>query len=232
LDELTDFYIDIAGIGIDGDGGGASTAETVEILHSDYRQWYPDSWTLGGERTNAHSGRLLFLGSVRPYKGLPRFLRGFDCVYRELGLSARIVGDWDDPTGLPTLAPAAVSDGAVSGFYSYASDEMVSNEILECEAVVLPYLKFDNSGVLLLALSFGRPVLVSPSPLASKIGREVGGGWVFEADLQTSDGISHAVVSMRNATRADFPELGMRSWQEAGEAHMGLYRRALGLAGE
>lgn len=120
--------------------------------------------------------RLLAFGEVRPYKGVLEFARLIDRARRsgvdvELQVAGRVGGAFSEADVRRCLEE---NDGVrfESGFIE---DPRVSEVFARADALVLPYERGLNSGVALLAASYGVPILV---------GRALRDDWVLEPDWQ------------------------------------------------
>jgi beta-1,4-mannosyltransferase len=145
-------------------------AKVVTIGHPHYLGCYPD--VVSRDQARYDLGLLpdeivyAFVGVIRPYKGLDLLLDAFDAVCASRGGPRRLLvagnASGDPPTQdvldrcllhpQVVLRQGAVPDGEMQ-YYLRAAD-----------IAVLPYQRSLNSGVLLLALSFGLPVVAPASP--------------------------------------------------------------------
>jgi glycosyltransferase involved in cell wall biosynthesis len=107
--------------------------------------------------------RLLFLGFVRPYKGLATAVEALRLL-RERGLDARltVVGEfWEPVEDWRARLSAAGLEEAVELVPGYASDDEVARHLREHHLVVAPYHSATNSGVIPLALAAGRGIVAT-----------------------------------------------------------------------
>lgn len=115
---------------------------------------------LGGRQSDEELVRVLFLGQIRPYKGVDSLFDAVEALARsgravELLLGGRTT---DDLTGrLGELAAAGVS---VVSHLGYVPDDDLPTWLSAADVVVLPYRKVLNSGSLHLAATYGVPVLL------------------------------------------------------------------------
>lgn len=210
------------------------------IRHGNYLGSIPAGITR--EMARAHFGLapdqrvLVFFGQIKDVKGLDVLLEGFALARaRDPSLHLLVGGrvwktdfskyqDLIDQHGMApfcTLHIRYIPDDEVPYFYRCA------------DLVVLPYLRIYQSGVVLLAMSYGSPVLVSdidgmleavddeesgfvfrsrdPRHLAQRLG-EIFARPGHAADMGQA---GHRVVSMRN------------DWGRLGEQSLACYQRAL-----
>jgi beta-1,4-mannosyltransferase len=199
---------------------------TVRVIpHGHYRDWYARYAV-----PPARPGQLLFFGLIRPYKGVEELLDSFlECADPEARL--RIVGAGADPELVQRVERATRSDPRVTAHLAHATDEQLAAEIGAAGAVVLPYREMHNSGVLLLTLSLGRPVVVPDSDVAAAMSAEVGPGWVntFRPPWDSA-ALAGAVELSRQALPARPPDLHAREWAQIGDLHVAAYREAVRIA--
>ena len=128
---------------------------------------------------------LLFFGMIKKVKGLDVLLKAFQDIVLEFPEIILLVAGkpWHDKfdeyqylideynlTNNVILHTKFISENQVSLYYS------------SCDLVVLPYTKIYQSGVLMMALSYERPVLVSDlSPLEELITNNVN-GFTFQTE--------------------------------------------------
>jgi glycosyltransferase involved in cell wall biosynthesis len=97
---------------------------------------------------------VLFLGLLRPYKGLDVLLeawRGIEAAELWIAGAPRM-----DVSALRARAPAGVRFDP-----RFINDDELRGYFRRADLVVLPYLQADQSGVLFTALAFGKPLLLS-----------------------------------------------------------------------
>lgn len=200
--------------------------QTVTILHGHYRDWFADV-----ALPAPVSGRLLYFGLIRPYKGVEALLAGFCALdpQRAPGLGLRIVGQPATEALRRRIDAAAAADARIGTRLAYVDDAALAHEIGQAELVVLPFRQMHNSGSVLLALSLNRPVLVPRTAANAALAAEVGPGWVqlYDGELD-GEVLRAALVQLRQGARAAAPDLSRRAWDDAGERHCRAYLAALG----
>jgi glycosyltransferase involved in cell wall biosynthesis len=105
--------------------------------------------------------RLLFLGTIRPYKGLDIALAALALLPIEPALELRVVGELWDEDERPRSEAIAAARHRVSTSFGYASDESMVAELGRAHILVAPYRSATQSGVVALALAAGRPVVAT-----------------------------------------------------------------------
>jgi glycosyltransferase involved in cell wall biosynthesis len=104
----------------------------------------------------------LFLGQIRHYKGVDLLLDAFDRIHRGRPRSRLVVaGEPGRFPGRPEIEQRARSHpGLISHLYAIADDD-IQLFMNAADVVVLPYRSGLNSGAMMLAYSYARPVIVS-----------------------------------------------------------------------
>jgi len=192
------------------------------IRHGDYVEAFADL-----PRQEAERGRLILFGRLQPYKGVETLLRVVSGLPQEDWAALRIVGACSDPVLRETIRAAETNDGRVSADLRFLPDDELVREVTRSEIVILPYTDLHNSGVLLVALSLGRPVVAPRTPSTESLAREVGSAWIYlyEGALTTHQ-LARGLRTLRDAERPDLPTFDGRDWRTIGAAHFATYQRA------
>jgi len=108
--------------------------------------------------------KVLFFGLIRPYKGIDVLLQSFaqlpETIKKETSLI--IAGRPKmDVEPLKALSKKLGIDDNVFWDLHFIREEEVAFYFLQADVVVLPYRHIDQSGVLMTALAFGKPVIAS-----------------------------------------------------------------------
>jgi beta-1,4-mannosyltransferase len=198
-------------------------ADSVLIPHGHFRNQFAQY-----ERPSRVEGRLLYFGYIRPYKGIQELISVFSEVEDET-MSLRIVGKPYSEKLKRLIETASITDKRISAELKYVTDEQTLYEFSKAELVVLPYLEAaNNSGVVLLALSLGRPVLVRSSPVNEELSAEVGPGWVFQFDgLLTSEILTKTLEQVRlfSLKASAGPKFSQRDLQTIAKSYAEVYKR-------
>ena len=194
------------------------------IPHGHYRDWYT------GPRSPVVPGRLQYVGLVRRYKGVEALVEAFRSVPDD-SLTLGIAGAASSAGLVAGITTLADGDPRITLRFGYLSDDELVAAVTASELVVLPYRFMHNSGTVLAALSLDRPVLAPDTPVNADLAAEAGPGWIhtFTGDL-TGEAIEAALAAAREP-RAASPDLSAREWDDAGEAHLAVYRAALSRRG-
>jgi glycosyltransferase involved in cell wall biosynthesis len=176
---------------------------------------------------------LLFLGTLRRYKGLIGFVEAFSMLkYGDLLLA--IAGKVADPDHLDEVRPLMEAEGdRIRLFPGFIPDEQVSCFIGAADFVVLPYDEIHMSGALILALSYGCPVIAPDRGLIREY-LPPGTGILF--DPQVPSGLVHA---LEQALTCDGAAMGARGksfarrlgWEGIARKHARFYARLTGKTG-
>jgi glycosyltransferase involved in cell wall biosynthesis len=104
---------------------------------------------------------MLFFGRIAAYKGVEDLLAAVDKAVASGQVVLRIVGECPDPSLRRRIESlAAVYGPAVRLEFRHAPDVEVADLFAAADVVVLPFRSVSNSGSALLAMTFGRPVVV------------------------------------------------------------------------
>jgi len=111
----------------------------------------------------AEENALLFFGNIRPYKGLDILLNALADVKKIIpSVTLRIAGQALEPFDrYEEIIARHGLNKAVEKRLEYIPDEEIAGLFASSAIVVLPYREIDQSGVLLLALASGKPVVAS-----------------------------------------------------------------------
>lgn len=164
-------------------------AKLLHLPHPAYLGVYPDDVPDADARRTYGLGAddIVFglVGNLRPYKGLDELLGAFESLVAAPPDRRRrrllIAGTPSaDPSVEALLARARAHPDVVVDARRIPASEL-SIPFRASDVIVLPYRSSLNSGVLLLALSFGRPVIAAASPHVTETVRP-GASITFEPD--------------------------------------------------
>jgi len=148
------------------------TEKVLHVPHPAYLGVYPDDVSDAEARRHHGLGAgdvvFGFVGNLRPYKGLDDLLDAFDSLTaappdarrRRLLIAGMPAADRSVDA---LVARARAHPDVIVDARRIPSDQMAL-PLRASDVIVLPYHASLNSGALLLALSFGRPVIAAASP--------------------------------------------------------------------
>lgn len=175
-----------------------------------------------------------FAGDIKDYKGLEDLLEACQDAGSG-GPMILVAGAAETPGTAAAIARRVALLGGRGLPVSWTprtrlSDEELSAVLAACDLIVLPYRLAWNSGMAILALEHGRPVLCRDHPIFRELHRELGERWVsmydpplrYEAILEAASRARALVDSGR-----PIPErfLATRQWTSVIADVIGLYRR-------
>ena len=142
---------------------GLSVAQrTVVIPHGNYINSYPNTIDRKTARNqlglDSSDFVFLFLGLIRPYKGVPEMVRAFRKI---ADTDARLVIA-GKPVGTEIadeIQRCIEGDPRITFFAGTVDDDKIQIYMNACDVVVLPYKRVLTSGAAILAMSFSRPCI-------------------------------------------------------------------------
>jgi glycosyltransferase involved in cell wall biosynthesis len=188
---------------------------TFVVEHPLYSGVYPDYVSRDAARRmlGVESDEVVVLGfgAIRPYKGFDRLVRAVPRLREVTGERVRVM--LAGPTYLSLeneeLLDLVASTDGVSMTDRAVPDEYVQVLFRAADVVALPYRQVLNSGVLMLALTFGVPSVAPDNPVTRDA---VGSGLVHTFDRESDEGLVDALVAaigrrhQRDALPAAFTE--------------------------
>jgi glycosyltransferase involved in cell wall biosynthesis len=212
--------------GVSSASGGASEPRGREVLPAQFRE--------------VEGPVVLFLGLLRPYKGLDVLLEAWRASAAERTAGAQAAELWI--IGMPRMeltplyaavrATEQAGAGPVRLLPRFVSGEEAGAFMRRASLVVLPYREIDQSGVLFTALGAGKPLLLSdaggfPEVAATGAARTVRTGDATELGGALSELLGDEGALTEMAARAREAVAGRYSWEAIARAHIELYERLL-----
>jgi glycosyltransferase involved in cell wall biosynthesis len=164
------------------------------IPHGHYRDAYP----AGLDRATARKQLgvpdeapvILYFGLIRPYKNVPHLITTFADAGIAGGVLLVAGKPYDQQLKDKIEATARATSGAdVRLALGHIAAEDVQRYFLAADVVALPYRRILNSGAVILALGFGRPVLVPDKGSMAEHQEDFGEAWVrlYDGELEPED---------------------------------------------
>jgi D-inositol-3-phosphate glycosyltransferase len=179
---------------------------------------------------------LLFFGQIKEVKGLDLLLEALPGVLVACPdvvlLIAGKVWKEDFDSYQVQMERLGVKQSCVAHIH-YIHDDEVGDYYSAADLVVLPYRRIYQSGVLLMAMSFGKPVLASDLPGMKEVIDDGRSGFLFKAGdaqslaerliavLNDHDGLRRVALAGEQKVREQY------SWERVGELTRACYEQAL-----
>jgi glycosyltransferase involved in cell wall biosynthesis len=155
------------------------------VPHGHYRAAYPPPPPRGEARARlgvAGGARVVaFVGQIRPYKGVEELVRAFARVDDPAAVLL-LAGQMKMGDATSALRAAAAADPRVRLVEGLVPAAEMGLYLAAADLVALPYREILHSGTAILALSFGRPVLVPRVGALAELAGEEGPQWVWPYD--------------------------------------------------
>jgi glycosyltransferase involved in cell wall biosynthesis len=105
---------------------------------------------------------ILFFGYIRPYKGLSFLIEAMPEIREKTGAGLMVVGEFYEPMEqYLESARERGMDEVITFVDRYVGNEEVEAFFTASDLVVLPYISATQSGIVQIAISFDRPVIVT-----------------------------------------------------------------------
>jgi glycosyltransferase involved in cell wall biosynthesis len=200
--------------------------------HGHYRGVYATDVTRADGRARlgltGNGPVIAFVGRIKPYKGVPGLVRAFAGLAEP---EARLVvaGRVETPALGAELHALAAEDERVVLIEGVVPDDELQVLFGAADLVVAPFVDILNSGSVLLALSFDRPVLVPARGSMPRLAGLVGAPWVqtYEGELGAAD-LKDALTAVSVLGASDRPDLAVFDWSVIAARTVALYQRVLG----
>ncbi len=134
------------------------------IPHGPYNQYVGMVTGAAQEAEQSALCRLLFFGTIRPFKGLEDLLTAFDALSPDeaAGYRLTVVGEtWEGWTLPEEMIARSLYRERITFINRYVHDNEVGDFFATADVVVLPYHRSSASGPLQIAMSTGLPVIVT-----------------------------------------------------------------------
>jgi beta-1,4-mannosyltransferase len=180
--------------------------KVLHVPHPNYIGAYVDlvsrdaaRWQLGiGPEETVYS----LVGAIMPYKGLTQLVDAFDAVSRDPGGARRLLvaGQPSRERGVDEFLERCGPHPFISLYPTRIAGDDMQLFLRAADIVVLPYVRSLNSGVVMLALSFGVPVVTAAvGAMAEIVTPEI--GRTFEpGDARGLADALRAADALRNVT--------------------------------
>ena len=142
----------------------------------------------------------LFFGQIKPVKALDLLLKSFaETTHGQLIIAGKVRDD--DYSQYRNLISELNLTNRVVEIIRYISNEERELLFKSCNCIVIPYRKIYQSGVLMMAMSYSRPVIASDLPANAEIIQDGVNGYLFESENQLQ--LTQKMENMKNKTDFD-----------------------------
>lgn len=182
------------------------------------------------KRLDLESEQLVFLyfGSIRPYKGVFQLFESFQEL-EESQARLLIAGRPRDDITRTQLAACCDKDSRIESYLRFIADDQVQVFMNAADVVVLPYHDVLTSGAVILAMSFGKPVIAPRLGCMCDV-LDDRGSFLYDPSDENA-----LLQAMRLALHADLAQMGKQNrelaeqlqWDEIGRRTYELYQECL-----
>lgn len=213
---------------------GCNPSKVKVIPHGNYFEAYPNDTTAKLARNalglNADDFVFLFLGLIRPYKGVTDLISAFRSIDRP-SVRLLIAGCPVDGKIALEVATAARSDFRIVYRPGFVPDDEVQTHMAAADVVVLPYRKILTSGAAILAMSFGKPCIAPRDGCVADALDESGAVFFNPRDEDGLGDALRAILSRRETLAAMGQHNRERAacwdWRSIGQATAQVYEECL-----
>lgn len=198
--------------------------------HPSYVGGYPNDIGREDAREQLELGKdvtvYLFLGRIKPYKGVESLIDTFRATHDQESRLLIVGEPFDEETGR-RIATLAAADSRIIADIRYLPNDRLQVYMNAADVVVLPFRKTHTSGSLMLAMSFGKPVI---APAIASIPEYVDGQSGILFDPADPEALRAALLVARGMNLADmgkqaFARVANMGWTDFAASHAAVYAR-------
>ena len=203
------------------------------IPHGHYRNSYPSPIAQAAAKSQLglpHNKKvLLFFGMIKPYKNIDTLMDVFTQA-KLFDYVLVIAGNTDSPE-LKEKLIAHTNNLNIHLFLQFIPDDELHIYLSAADAVILPYKSILNSGALLLALSFNKPVIAPHIGAFVTLQQELGRKWIYSYtdELETS-ALKNALRHLETQQRDAPCPLENYDWDKIASATLAFYQQLFPLS--
>lgn len=162
--------------------------------------------------TNDDQFVFLFLGQIRPYKGVPKLIEAFrNCKNNEQSTLIIAGKPIDEPLERRIRMASDEAENIILNL-SFVQDSQIQNYMNACDIVVFPYQQILTSGAVILAMSFGKACIAPRMGCISDCLNE-SGGWLYSPENGAGGLASVLSDAMKQKDRIS--EMGNKNFERA-----------------
>jgi glycosyltransferase involved in cell wall biosynthesis len=199
------------------------------IPHGHYRDCYPPpiDRQLAKHQLELNSAKkvVLFVGMIKGYKNIPGLMRAFNQAQMS-DYQLVIAGTPDNPALRAELE--SLSQPSIRLHLRFIPDSELNVYMSAADVVILPYKAILNSGVLLLALSYNRPVIAPHMGAIIDLQKILGSQWIHAySDELTPTALEHALAALEQSSRPPECPLDNFNWDKIATNTLAFYHQLL-----
>ena len=214
------------------ESGAVDSEHMTVVMNVEERSWFDELAT--SESIADDAIRLVYVGGVRPHRGLDLVITALSEIPREHKVSLRIVGARGEYASELAKLASDIEIGERVDLIEWIPLREIPNAILECDIGIVPHQKHAHTDATIPHKLFqymlaSKPVLVSNCRPLERIVKETKSGLVFESgnpsdlaskilDLTTNSKLCEELGS--NARKS---AMGPYSWEVEGQKLVALY---------
>ena len=201
------------------------------IPHGHYRDSYPKAidQNLAKEELGLLTDKkiLLFLGMIKPYKNCDALITEFNKANLNNYVLV-IAGKPETPQYKELLESLARDNENIYLRLDFIPDDQLHLYMSAADRVILPYKSILNSGALLLALSFDKPVIAPHIGAFVELQNELGLQWIcsYPNDLN-AENLDFMLQELDRLTRPTHCPLDNYGWRNLAELTVNFYQDIL-----
>jgi glycosyltransferase involved in cell wall biosynthesis len=150
----------------------------------------------------------LYFGQVRPYKGVKRLINEFKSINKP-DIRLLVVGNPLNESIKNVVESESATDSRIAATLKYIEDESIQKYMNASDCVVLPYEDITTSGSSILAMSFGKAIVIPDRGCVSELLDDDG------SIIYPSNSGKNLRESLIQAFDADLDEMGNHNRQLA-----------------
>jgi len=214
---------------------GCPADRVVAIPHGHYRSIYGKPLPKQEARQQLQlpaSPRLLMLfGLLRPYKGIERLLRAWQSLSKSPAAASAtllLVGEFLDPAYQQQIERMVSETSRVRLIAGRVPNDQVATWFSAADVAVLPFERIQTSGSVLLAMSFGLPVI---APQLGDVPETLAGADDLMFDASDGKALARQIEAALNLSEPHLADLRQRTelacnrfeWSSIGARTAALY---------
>ena len=199
------------------------------VRHPSYIGWYKDEITREQARARLElpdDARIyLYFGYIKPYKGVEDLIRAFGHISVDDAILLIAGKPLNDPTKQEVESMAA-ANSRVRTFLVYIADDDIQDFFRAADVVVFPFKNTQTSGSLMLAMSYGCPII---APRIATLPEYVDSDMGLLFDPESPGALEHALDAAAKAPLSSMAANARQRaeslrWETMAQSHLAVYQ--------